>query len=120
MSSRVRLTKTPAEYLAVRGARRELPYEAMLASCRETWALGERVHIYRARGGGAGIAGQHAHSDEDSRDYDDAYYVRHLRETFAARLTRAFDPDDFATVFADPDQLTLFPRSLATVRTVLL
>lgn len=120
VSSRVRLTKTPTEYLAVRGARRELPYEAMLASRRETWAVGDRVHIYRARSGGAGIADRHARADEDSRDYDDAYYVRHLRETFAARLTRAFDPDDFATVFADPDQLTMFSRSLASVRTVLL
>jgi DNA polymerase elongation subunit (family B) len=120
VSSRMRLTKTPAEYLAIRGARRELSYEAMLASGRETWAVGDRVHIYRTRHGGAGLASEDASTDEDSRDYDSAYYVRHLRETFAVRLARAFDPDDFAAVFADPDQLTLFSRSLNTVRTVLL
>ena len=28
--------------------------------------------------------------------------MRLLRETFAARLARAFTPDDFATLFADP------------------
>src|SRR5206468_1336573 len=34
VSSRVRLTKTPADYLATRETRRELPYEAMLAAGR--------------------------------------------------------------------------------------
>nr|MBA2543953.1 ribonuclease H-like domain-containing protein [Deltaproteobacteria bacterium] len=34
VSSRVRLTKTPAEYLATRESRRELAYEAMLAAGR--------------------------------------------------------------------------------------
>ena len=56
----------------------------------------------------------------DSRDYDSEQYVRLLRETFAARLARASTPDDFAAVFADPDLLSLFSPSLATVRAVLL
>jgi len=120
VSSRVRLTKTPAEYLAIRGARRELSYEAMLASGRDTWVVGERVHIYRTRHGGSGVASEDLAADEDSRDYDVEHYVRNLRETFAVRLARAFTPDDFAAVFADPDQLSLFSPSLSTVRTVLL
>src|SRR5262249_41517603 len=37
VSSRVRLTKTPAEYAETRESRRELAYEAMLASGRTTW-----------------------------------------------------------------------------------
>src|SRR5579885_2572348 len=45
VSSRVRLTKTPAEYMAVRESRRELPYEAMLASGRKCWTVGDRIHV---------------------------------------------------------------------------
>ena len=47
----------------------------------------------------------------DPRDYDVDHYVRVLRETFAARLARAFTPEDFAAVFADPEQ----PFALPTV-----
>ena len=53
------------------------------------------------------------------RDYDVEHYVRVLRETFASRLARALTPEDFASVFADPDQLSLFAPSLSTVRPVL-
>ena len=36
-------------------ARRELPYEAMLASGRTTWSVGERVRVYRTQGGEGGV-----------------------------------------------------------------
>ena len=50
VSSRVRLTKTPARVPRERATtRRELPYEAMLASGRTTWSVGERVRVYRTR-----------------------------------------------------------------------
>ncbi len=121
VSSRVRLTKTPAQYLATRDSRRELAYEALLASGRTTWAVGERVRVYRtARGGGGVIA-----EDDDGgyvdapRDYDADHYVRVLRDNVAIRLARAFTPDDFAAVFADPDQLSLFAPSLSAVRPIL-
>ncbi len=124
VSSRVRLTKTPAQYRETREGRRELPYEAMLASGRTTWTLGERVRVYRTRTGAGGVVVDT--EDEaavaelvDRRDYDTAHYVRVLRDTFAARLVRAFTPDDFAAVFADPEQLSLFSPSLATIRTIL-
>jgi hypothetical protein len=45
--------------------------------------------------------------------------VRVLRDTFASRLARAFAPDDFASVFADPDQLSLFAPVLSAIRPVL-
>src|SRR3974390_246878 len=45
VSSRVRLTKTPEEYFAVRESRRELPYEAMLASDRRSWSVGDRIRF---------------------------------------------------------------------------
>lgn len=115
VSSRVRLTKTPAAYAASRESRRELPYEAMLASGRTAWRVGERVRVYRTRGGGGAVVDE----GEDRRDYDVEHYARVLRDTFAARLARAFTPADFAAVFADADQLSLFDPLLAGVRPVL-
>ena len=52
VSSRVRLTKTPAQYLETRDTRRELSYEAMLASGRTSWSIGERVRVYRTTAAG--------------------------------------------------------------------
>ncbi len=121
VSSRVRLTKTPAQYFATRTAREELAYEALLASGRTTWAVGEHVRVYRTVRGGARALDEQ--DDEqlaaDPRDYDVEHYVRILRDNFATRLSRAFSPDDHAVVFADPDQLTLFAPSLASVRPIL-
>jgi hypothetical protein len=42
-----------------------------------------------------------------------------LRETFAARLARAFSEADYEAVFADPEQMTLFGPEVATIRPVL-
>ena len=53
------------------------------------------------------------------RDYDVEHYAAVLRDTFAARLARALAPDDFAAVFGDPDQLSLFPLPAAAMRPVL-
>jgi len=116
VSSRVRLTKAPERYLEARGSRRELAYEAMLASGRTAWSVGDKVRVYRVNGGAAGVVEEEG---VDRRDYDAEHYARLLRETYAARLARAFTPDDFAAVFADPGQMSLFGRSLATITTVL-
>jgi len=56
VSSRVRLTKTPERYLKTREERRELTYEAMLASGRKSWSVGERVRVYRTKTGGGVVA----------------------------------------------------------------
>jgi DNA polymerase, archaea type len=124
VSSRVRLTKTPAEYFAARESRREIPYEAMLASGRTSWNVGDRVRVYRKRNGGCGLLeesedGQVGKDDVDHRDYDVDHYARQLRQTFASRLVCAFTPDDYDAVFADPDQMTLFMPAVTTIRTVL-
>jgi DNA polymerase I len=123
VSSRVRLTKTPAQYFDTRETRRELTYEAMLASGRTTWNIGDRARVYRTRHGTGGVVGDPeddvAYETSDPRDYDVDHYARVLRETFAARLVRAFTPDDFAAVFADPDQLALFVPALETIRPIL-
>ena len=121
VSSRVRLTKKPEEYAQTRDARRELAYEALLASGRSDWEVGERVRVYRTRIGygrvASGAEGETTHLD--SRDYDVDHYARVLRENFAARIERAFAPEDFAALFADPDQLTLFGPSIETIRPIL-
>jgi len=116
VSSRVRLTKTPAEYFSSREGRKEMPYEAMLASGRTQWSLGDRVRVYRTSSGGGAVIDD---DGPDRRDYDVNHYGRVLRETFAARLERAFTEADYEAVFADPEQMTLFAPDLATVRPVL-
>ncbi len=124
VSSRVRLTKTPAEYLAVRESRRELPYEAMLASGRTAWSAGDRVPVYRKRNGAAGLLEDPEDAPQETRqaherDYDADYYARQLRQTFASRLACAFTPADYEAVFADPDQMSLFLPAIATIRPIL-
>jgi DNA polymerase elongation subunit (family B) len=121
VSSRVRLTKTPEQYEVSRASRRELAYEALLASGRPGWRRGERVQVYRRANGTAGLV-EEIEGDvigADPRDYDVEYYLRLLHGTFAARLVRAFQPEDFAIVFADPDQPSLFVTDLRTIHPVL-
>jgi DNA polymerase I len=120
VSSRVRLTKSPEAYLQSREKRRELPYEALLASGRSTWSVGDRIRVYRRRNGEGGVVPPEEESDgADQRDYDVPYYVRLLHDTFAQRLARAFTPEDFSVVFADPRQFSLFAPELSTIRPVL-
>jgi DNA polymerase I len=124
VSSRVRLTKSPERYLETRETRRELPYEAMLASGRAEWSVGDRVRVYRTSAGSGRVV---AEADDetlgrggaDRRDYDVEHYARVLQNTYAARLARAFTAADFESVFADPDQISLFPPSLEYVRPIL-
>ena len=56
VSSRVRLSKTPEQYLATRDSRRELSCEALLANGRPSWTIGERVRVYRTQSGQGRIA----------------------------------------------------------------
>ncbi|HKO49812.1 MAG TPA: ribonuclease H-like domain-containing protein [Polyangiaceae bacterium] len=126
LSARVRLTKTPTQYLTTRSQRRELSYEALLDNGRDDWAPGERIRVYRAARGRAGLlpdpdapGSSSGAAEPDPRDYDVDYYLRLLRETFAARLARGLHPEDFAAICAAPEQLSLFERSLAHARPVL-
>ena len=124
VSSRVRLTKTPEEYAEVRGERRELTYEAMLACGHTTWRVGERVRVYRTAQGTGGVVPDP--DDEamttvwvDRRDYDVDHYVRILTQNFASRLERSFSPDDHAAIFSDPEQPSLFARDVNSIRACL-
>jgi DNA polymerase elongation subunit (family B) len=127
VSARVRLTKTPAEYLATRAERRELSYEALLSNGYSDWSPGERIRVYRIAQGRAGLLvdpdlparSGAAVRDPDPRDYDVDYYLRLLRQTYAARLARGLSPDDFAAICAAPEQPSLFERSLSESRPTL-
>ncbi|MEO7996241.1 MAG: DNA polymerase domain-containing protein [Gemmatimonadaceae bacterium] len=128
VSSRVRLTKSSETYAAARDTRREIAYEAMLASGRTTWSVGERARVYRVQGGTGALAAERGEGSdafsgpsEDAllADYDVEYYVRLLRDSFAARLERAFSPEDFEAVFADPIQPSLFSAGIADIKPVL-
>ena len=114
----VRLTKLPNEYLATRATRREAPYEAMLTCGRDRWDRGERVRIYRGTGGRS-LVFEEAEGATDPRDYDSGHYIRLLGNTFAARLARAFTPEDFATLFDNPEQPSLFAPTLDTIHPIL-
>ena len=122
VSSRVRLTKTPAQYLESRESRREHSYEAMLAAGRRAWRRGERIRMFRTREGSAGLVTDRAATPgepNDPRQYDVEHYVRVLRDSFASRLVRALAPADYAALFADPAQGALFPPAFADMRPVL-
>jgi hypothetical protein len=124
VSSRVRLTKSPERYAAVRDRRREFVYEALLATGRTTWSAGDRVRVYRRVDGEGGIVaegddGQRDPLAQDPRDYDAEHYIRVLRETFAERLSRAVTPDAFAAIVADPAQPSLFDQCLKESRPIL-
>ncbi len=121
VSSRVRLTKSATEYLATRRKRREIPYEALLSSGRDTWTVGERIRVYRKQNGeSATVASSREDAAvDDSRDYDSDYYVRLLRSSFAERLAQAFTPEDFAVMFAGTEQFSLFDSSVSSIRSIL-
>ena len=128
VASRVRLSKTPAAYLATRDAKREAGYEALLAAGRTEWHPGERIRWYRAEGGGAvwlpddaGARGRTADAPagaDDRRDYDVAYYRRLLVTSYAGRLKKAFTREDFAQLFRPDRQAGLFDRRLEAIEPV--
>jgi DNA polymerase I len=115
VASRVRLTKSPGEYLASRESRHELAYEALLSSGRKTWSRGDKIRVYRTKSGGAGMISD----NDDRRDYDVDHYGRLLRDTFASRLITAFRAEDFEAVFADPLQMSLFAEPVEQIQTLL-
>jgi DNA polymerase elongation subunit (family B) len=116
VATRTRLTKTPQQYQASRASRRETAYEALLVAGKTNWQRGEQIMVYRASGNRAALLRE----ESDERDYDIAYYLRLLRETYAARLARAFTADDFATLFASPEQPSLFAPPISAIHSALM
>ena len=77
--------------------------------------------MYRKDNGESGLASESDDGQDsaDPRDYDAEHYVRLLRSTYAERLARGLSAEDFAVVFGDPDQFSLFTPSVGAIRTVL-
>ena len=142
LGARVRLSKTPEAYLAARATHPEPQYEALLDAGRARWHPGERVRFYRtgprsytwlpeeadeapAGEGWEGGEGQDDHENNgasarhtiaDRRDYDVEHYLQVLVTSYAARLRKAFAPEDFAQLFRIDDQLSLFDRPVESIQ----
>ncbi len=125
LATRVRLSKTPAAYLAKRGNQREAAYEALLAAGRSHWSPGERVRCFRAQDGSYvwlpdetdGPPGEvpHRPDQDDRRDYDVGHYLQTLVGSYAGRLKKAFTPEDFQQLFRTDLQAGMFDRPLAEI-----
>jgi DNA polymerase, archaea type len=129
VAARVRLSKTPEAYLTSRPTHPEPAYEALLAAGRTQWYPGERVRFYRTRGkkyiwlpdetedasvdrGWAGEDGQ----EKDESAYDINHYLQALITSYAARLRKAFTPEDFSQLFRLEGQSGLFDRPIEDIQ----
>nr|WP_157459623.1 DNA polymerase domain-containing protein [Deinococcus arboris] len=102
VASRVRLTKTPEQYVSTRVTRKEAAYEAMVG---RSWQAGERVTLYHRQGRGLSPL-----DDPDARDYDVRHYAGALVSAYATRLRKGLSPEDFRQVFDHAAQPGLFDR----------
>ena len=125
LGARVRLSKTPEGYMASRKAHPEAQYEALLAAGRTNWYPGERVRFYRSRGGGYVWLPEEAEEDNpgggepaDQRDYEVGHYLQVLVTSYAARLRKAFAPEDFAQLFRVDGQSGLFDRPVELIQPI--
>ncbi|QBD79002.1 DNA polymerase [Ktedonosporobacter rubrisoli] len=137
LATRVRLSKTPETYMAARANHPEPAYEALLNARRTQWYPGERVRFYRTKGKRyiwlpeetAETAtyndwqeekGQNALPSHDEvaqrRDYDVDHYLQVLVTSYAARLRKAFAPDDFAQLFRLDGQPGLFDQPIENIQ----
>ncbi|HEX4207048.1 MAG TPA: DNA polymerase domain-containing protein [Ktedonobacteraceae bacterium] len=142
LATRVRLSKTPEEYQSSRGSHPEPAYEALLKAGRTRWYPGERVRFYRARGkaytwlpdesaeasvdsGWTETHGTHDHNTKHSdtlqkqserRNYDVEHYLQVLVTSYAARLRKAFAPEDFEQLFRLEEQPGLFDQPIETIQ----
>jgi len=136
LAARVRLSKTPEAYQAVRASHPEPQYEALLNAGRTRWYPGERVRFYRVRGGryvwlpeetedlalennwqdGEQAARTPLYEDvANRRDYDIDHYLQALVNSYATRLRKAFEPEDFAQLFRLDGLSGLFDKPLETI-----
>ena len=143
VASRVRLSKSPQDYLASRTTHSEGPYEALLAAGRTQWSVGERVRTYRAQSGayrwlpeereeaplsfeeqdgGEVLVAESVLSPAETtpmaerRDYDVEHYARLLLNSYASRLAVAFTGEDFQQLFRVDGQMSLFDRPLEAMQ----
>jgi DNA polymerase elongation subunit (family B) len=119
VTTRVRITKGPSEYLATRALRREAAYEALLGAGRKAWSPGDRVRFYRARGRGYVLFTEEADErGDDLRDYDVEHYEGVLVRSYAARLACAYRAADWEMLFRAGGQGGLFDPPLREIHTI--
>ena len=122
--------------MASRATHPEPQYEALLAAGRTRWFPGERVRFYRTRGKnyvwlseesesvnsdwefeeGADAAPGQQKVLADSRDYDVEHYLHVLVTSYAARLRKAFPPEDFEQLFRLDGQSGLFDQPIEHIQ----
>jgi DNA polymerase, archaea type len=141
LATRVRLSKTPEEYFALRGKHQEAAYETLIAAGRNKWYPGERVRFYRARNKQyIWIPEENDESSIDNdwknesvepgkkpgkklnkkelaekRDYDVEHYLQVLLHSYAARLHKAFAAEDFEQLFRLDGQAGLFDQPIENI-----
>lgn len=118
MAIRARLSKTPEAYTRTRASHREAPYEALLNAGRARWSPGERVRYYRARGGvyvWLPDEEEGGPAPPRERDYDVEHYLDVLVDSYASRLRKAFQPEDFERLFRLDHQAGLFDGPVASI-----
>lgn len=119
VATRTRLSKSPEAYLATRAGHREAAYEALLSAGKTSWSPGERVRYYRARSGAHVLlpdGGEDGRGGEEAkRDYDVEHYLRVLVASYASRLRKAFEPEDFEQIFRLEEQYGLFDRPIGAI-----
>ncbi len=118
LATRVRLSKSSAEYMNSRQRQREAAYEALRNAGRTEWARGERVRHYRNRHG-AQIwlpdSADNQVSGSSAHDYDIDYYHDTLLTSYVGRLRKAFEPADFETLFRRTEQIGLFDSPVQSI-----
>jgi DNA polymerase elongation subunit (family B) len=136
LAARVRLSKTPEAYQAVRASHPEPQYEALLTAGRTRWYPGERVRFYRVRGGryvwlpeeteDLPLENNWQNGEQASRtplyeevanrrDYDIDHYLQALVNSYATRLRKAFEPEDFAQIFRLDGLSGLFDKPIESI-----
>jgi len=89
------LSKSEEAYRA--SGKKEEQYEVLLAG-NARWKPGDRVRYYHAAHSRHGYKKLY---EPEATDYDAEYYVKKLRETYAARLCRAVAPEDLNSLFGE-------------------
>ncbi len=143
VGARVRLSKTPEAYTTSRPTHPEPQYEALLNANRTRWYPGERVRFYRSQSKKyvwlpeeteeASIGNQWGDDESEAetreqplsslreevanrRDYDVDHYLRVLVSSYAARLRKAFTPEDFDQLFRVEEQPSLFDAPIESIQ----
>lgn len=134
-----RLAKSPEQYLKTRGRLREASYEALLATGRTEWRVGERVKFYRGADGNSILLNEEDQEEEDETSegteeqfeaetpgkrskhhnlpaYHAEHYLRVLHISYVSRLRKAFSPEDFEQLFRFDGQLGLFDRPIEQIQ----